>query len=139
MGSKGSTGSKGLAGSKGSIGSNLLLVSVLVVATVLAYSNSMSAPFVLDDVGVITDNESIRSLTPVSRVFSGPVQSSTAGRPLVNLSFALNYAVDGVHPRGYHAVNLVLHILCGLLVFGIVRRTLANLSNPSNLSNLSNL
>lgn len=117
--------------------SSLLLVSVLVIATVLVYSNALSAPFVLDDVGVITDNPTILSLTPLSRVFSGPIQSSTAGRPLINLSFALNYAVGGFDPRGYHAVNLVLHILAGLTLFGVVRRTLANVSQRSDLSFLS--
>ena len=119
--------------------SHLLVASLLVIATVLAYSNAFSAPFVLDDLGVITDNETIRSLTPLSRVFSGPIQSSTAGRPLINLSFALNYAIDGVHPRGYHAVNLVLHVLCGLVLFGIIRRTVANASIRTDLPSLAAL
>ena len=48
----------------------------------------------------------------------------TAGRPLVNLSFAVNYALGGLNVGGYHFVNLAFHLLCGLLVFGIVRRTL---------------
>jgi len=114
-----------------------LFAVILIASTVLAYSNSLSAPFVLDDVGVITDNTTILSLTPLSRVLSGPIQSSTAGRPLINLSFALNYAVGGFDPRGYHAVNLVLHILAGLTLFGVVRRTLANVSQRSELSFLS--
>ena len=117
--------------------SNLLLASTLVVATALAYSNAFSAPFVLDDVGVITDNETIRSLTPLSRVFSGPIQSSTAGRPLINFSFALNYAIDGVQPRGYHAVNLALHILCGLVLFGVIRRTVATVTSRADLPSLA--
>jgi tetratricopeptide (TPR) repeat protein len=48
----------------------------------------------------------------------------TAGRPLVNLSFAVNFAVGGTDVRGYHIVNLACHLLAGLLVFAIVRRTL---------------
>ena len=48
----------------------------------------------------------------------------TAGRPLVNLSFAINYAVGGLDVRGYHVVNIAIHLVCALLVFGIVRRTL---------------
>jgi tetratricopeptide (TPR) repeat protein len=90
----------------------------------------------MDDDDVIVSNPTIRSLSPISRTLSGPLQSSTAGRPLVNLSFALNYAAGALDPRGYHAVNLLIHILCGLLVFGIVRRTLSKLANPSNLSTL---
>jgi Flp pilus assembly protein TadD/uncharacterized membrane protein len=46
------------------------------------------------------------------------------GRPLVNLSLAINYAFGGVRVWGYHALNLTLHILAGLTLFGIVARTL---------------
>jgi tetratricopeptide (TPR) repeat protein len=42
----------------------------------------------------------------------------------VNLSFAVNYALGGLDVRGYHLVNVGIHVLCGLLVFGLVRRTL---------------
>jgi hypothetical protein len=48
-----------------------------------------------------------------------------AGRPLVNASFAINYAIGGLNTRGYHAVNLAIHLAAALLVFGIVRRTVA--------------
>ena len=54
----------------------------------------------------------------------------------------MNYAAGGLDPRGYRAVNLGIHILCGLLVFGIIRRSFSSLrtsSNPSNLSDPSNL
>jgi len=46
------------------------------------------------------------------------------GRPLANLSFALNYAVGGTSVRGYHFVNLIIHILGGIALLGVVRRTL---------------
>src|SRR6266699_3256466 len=143
MSSKGSRGSKDSRrppGATGSRGSNVWIFALaLSASTLLAYNNCFSSPFVMDDQDAIVGNQTIRTLTPISQSLSGPVQSSTAGRPLVNLSLALNYAVNGLDPRGYHAVNLGLHILCGLLLFGIVRRTLSNLSNPSNLSSSSNL
>src|SRR5206468_3019554 len=47
----------------------------------------------------------------------------TAGRPLVNVSFAINYALGGLNVVGYHVLNVALHVLCALLIFGIVRRT----------------
>src|SRR5207244_3634154 len=50
--------------------------------------------------------------------------NTVEGRPLLNLSFALNYAVGGLDVRGYHVVNLAVHLLAGLLLFGIVCRTL---------------
>ena len=90
----------------------------------------------LDDDDVIVTNPTIRTLSPISRALSGPPQSSTAGRPIVNLSFALNYAAGGLNPAGYHAVNLVIHILCGLVLFGIIRRTLSHLPHPPHLPDL---
>ena len=90
----------------------------------MVYANSLSNPFVLDDEGTIVQNAEIRQLGDLGRVLLPGPNSATAGRPLVSLSFALNYAVGGLNPAGYHAVNLILHVLCALLIFGIVRRTL---------------
>src|SRR5262249_23445773 len=46
------------------------------------------------------------------------------GRTLVDLSFAANYAIGGLDPWWYHAVNLAIHVVAALTLFGIVRRTL---------------
>jgi hypothetical protein len=35
--------------------------------------------------------------------------SAVAGRPLVSLSFAINYAVGGLDVTGYHIGNIALH------------------------------
>ena len=70
-------------------------------------------------------NPTIRHLWPIGPVLMPPMSASTvAGRPLLNLSFALNYAFGGLEERGYHITNLAIHILAGLALFGIVRRTL---------------
>jgi protein O-mannosyl-transferase len=100
-------------------------VLVLICAGALAYANSLSGPFIIDDGVSIVDNTHIRQLWPLSRALVAERESPVAGRPLVNLSFAINYAMGGLHVGGYHAVNVVLHILCALLLFGAVRRTLA--------------
>ena len=42
----------------------------------------------------------------------------------MDLSLALNYAMGGENVWGYHAINLLTHVLAGLVLFGIVRRTL---------------
>ena len=46
------------------------------------------------------------------------------GRPVPNLSLAVNYAIGGLNVEGYHVVNLAIHILAALALFGLVRRTL---------------
>jgi protein O-mannosyl-transferase len=96
---------------------------LVLLAGILAYSNSFAGPFVFDDRGTIVDNETIEDLGR-RRVFLAPHETPTAGRPAVNLSFALNYAWGGREVAGYHAVNLAVHLLCGLAILGIARRTL---------------
>jgi tetratricopeptide (TPR) repeat protein len=99
--------------------------ALIVLAGCAAYWNSFRGVFVFDDPAAIAENPTIRSLWPIGRVLSPPADGSpVTGRPLVNLSLAVNFALGGTDPWGYHAVNLAIHILAALMLFGIVRRTL---------------
>lgn len=95
---------------------------LLVVTGLLAYANGLEAPFLWDDETAILKNESIRRL---GTALSPPPETPLTGRPLPNLSLAVNYAIGGIDPAGYHAWNLGVAIVTALLLFGIVRRTLA--------------
>ncbi|MBL9203180.1 MAG: tetratricopeptide repeat protein [Opitutaceae bacterium] len=96
----------------------------IVVLTGGAYVNSLQAPFVLDDLTTIAANPTIRSLSPLRDVLFPPGEIYSAGRPVLNLSFALNYAIGGHVVGGYHVINLVIHLAAALVLFGVVRRTL---------------
>ncbi|MBS0664377.1 MAG: tetratricopeptide repeat protein [Verrucomicrobia bacterium] len=96
----------------------------LIIAALLAWSNTWSAPFVFDDRAAILDNPTIRDLSRLGEVLAPPADGrAVAGRPVVNLSLALNYAVGQANPRGYHVVNLAVHVLAALVLFGLLRRT----------------
>ena len=98
----------------------------LVLAVFAAYANSLSGPFVYDDKDSIVNNLTLRHLWPLSEVLaplSGGLTVSV--RPALNLSLALNFAAGGLDVRGYHAVNVLIHALACLTLFGLVRRTLA--------------
>ncbi|MCH6564125.1 MAG: hypothetical protein IH800_17090, partial [Myxococcales bacterium] len=84
---------------------------------VLVYANSLDGAFILDDDQNIEDNRRIRSLDNLNEILS-------VGRPLVELSLALNYAYGELDPAGYHVFNILIHILVGLTLYGVVRRTL---------------
>lgn len=101
--------------------------AAIALATLAVYANSLSGPLVFDDVASILENPSIRNLGRITDVLSPPAADGTTvgGRPLLNLSLALNYALSGTEVWSYHALNLVIHLLAGLTLFGIVRRTLA--------------
>ena len=99
---------------------------VLLMATlaVVAYSNSLDGVYVLDDYGSIPFNPSIQTLWPITTPLAPPKGSTVAGRPLLNLSFAVNYAIDGTRTRGYHVVNLLIHFAAAVTLFAIVRNVL---------------
>jgi len=102
----------------------ILAAAVIVLAGLAAYHNSFSGPFVFDDVPTVRDNATIRHLWPLWDALRPSHNGSSAdGRPVLNLSFALNYAIGGGDVWSYHAVNLAIHLLAGLALFGIVRRT----------------
>jgi tetratricopeptide (TPR) repeat protein len=115
---------------KGGSFPTLIAVVVLAIAIGAVYQRALRVPFIFDDVVGVKQNLSIVSLWPLVGTANnrGPLNPlpnlPTAGRPLVNLSFALNYAIGGDHPAGYHAVNIVIHFLAALLLWAIVNRTL---------------
>src|SRR5476649_402265 len=106
----------------------LALMGVLIaIAAIAAYANSLTVPFLFDDTPSILQNQTIRHLGAIGTVLSPPAKggATTSGRPLLNLSLAINYALSGRHVWSYHAFNLLVHVLAGLTLFGLVRRTLA--------------
>jgi tetratricopeptide (TPR) repeat protein len=105
--------------------SALLLAVALVVLVCLAWANTFRAPFELDDDSSIRENATIRHVASFDWLNPPSTRGETvSGRPLLNLSFALNHALGGLDVRGYHAVNLAIHALAALALFGIVRRGL---------------
>ena len=100
-----------------------LAAGVVVLATVAAFSNSFAGPFIFDDLEAVTNNTTIKQLWPIGNVLCPPHDATVTGRPLLNLSLALNYAVGGTNVRGYHVVNLAIHLVAALLLLGILRRT----------------
>jgi Tfp pilus assembly protein PilF len=110
----------------------VLLPIGLAVLTFALYAGKLSAPFVFDDHIAITNNPSIRTLKLPDAMVAAQA-TATAGRPLVNLSFALNYAAAKLEPFGYHAVNLAIHFLCSWLVFLCLSRVFAAPLSPERL------
>lgn len=95
-------------------------------AVVVAYLNSFSVPLVFDDGPSIVGNATIRQLWPPWAALSPPAGEGLTvdGRPVLNFSLALNYAVGGTGVVGYHVFNLVIHLGATLTLFGVVRRSL---------------
>jgi tetratricopeptide (TPR) repeat protein len=108
-------------------------MAVLVMALGAAYANSFHGPFIFDDAPSIVENPSIRSLEFPGALTAPSSALTTTGRPVVNLSLAVNYAIGGLSVDQYHVTNLALHLLAALTLFALVRRALLLPALPPKL------
>jgi tetratricopeptide (TPR) repeat protein len=101
------------------VAGGLLLVALILVA----YHNSFKGPYIFDDQDSIPQNLSIRHL---NTAFCPPAGNgiTASGRPVLNASFALNYAISGVNRVGFHVGNVLIHALSALTLWAVARRTL---------------
>jgi protein O-mannosyl-transferase len=90
---------------------------------IVAYSDSFRGPFIFDDIDAILNNPHVnRSLTDSGR----NMPTTLSGRPVLWASFAIDYAIGGLRVEVYHVTNLLIHLACGAILFGIVRRNLSS-------------
>jgi protein O-mannosyl-transferase len=113
---------------------HLLSALALGLLTLLAFSNSFSTGFALDNHLLLSDTR-IQAATSsnialiVGHTYWWPNGESGLYRPLTTLSYLLNYAILGNtnHPAGYHWINLSLHITNVLLLYALLVRLIGAL------------
>ena len=95
----------------------------IVALTAAAYLPALANGFVhYDDSIYITDNPLIRSLSPrnIWAILVRPYAEFY--HPVTLLSLALDRALWGLNPFGYHLTDLILHLLNTVLVFWVSYR-----------------
>ena len=109
-------------------GRSRLALGLVALLAVLPYLNSFPNTFVFDDKIAIVENRLIRSLRNIPTLLAtGYWSQSRSGRsnlyrPLATISYALNYALGGLHPFGYHLVNVLTHLGVSLLLYRLALR-----------------
>lgn len=105
------------------------------IAGIIAYFNSLFNGFVWDDEEQVVSNTIIHSLSNISQIFSGATFSSGGGnltgwffRPLLTLSYMLNYAVWRDNAFGFHLFSILFHLLNATLLFKILQKL--NINRP---------
>jgi len=100
-------------------GSYSLIITLSLIAYFPAFSNNLID---WDDLKYTLENPLIQdlSLKGIMNIFSKPVMGNY--HPLTVLSLAINYALSGASPAGFHASNIFLHILNSLLVLVLAQR-----------------
>jgi hypothetical protein len=104
-------------------------LAVIALLGLIVYSNTFNVSFLLDDHRNIVDNHMIRDLSyyidpaGADRFTGATEYPMFKSRYVGSLTFALNYGAHGLDVRGYHAVNLAIHIANALLLYWLVLLT----------------
>lgn len=121
-----------LAGLKSILGSDMdnhaspwPIYTLLFLGALLAYANSFPGAFLLDDLHIVRKNPLVADVDILAVLRSDywhGVENSGLYRPLTILSLALNRALLGPAPFGFHLVNVLLHaVVAILLALSLVR------------------
>ena len=104
-----------------------LALGLILLVAAATYRNVTAHDFVLDDFHTVKHNPALRSLTLALQWLTSPYSMSAIRefanyRPVLVASYALDYALWGAGPAGYHATNLAIHLGVVILGFLLARR-----------------
>ncbi|MFA6582768.1 MAG: tetratricopeptide repeat protein [Elusimicrobiaceae bacterium] len=104
----------------------VLLAVTMAAAAFAMWPSSNNDILGWDDNIYVTENPAIRDSSPsgIERIFTQTHYGLY--KPVVILSFALNYRFSGLNPRPYHITNIVLHTVNTALVFWLIVLLAAN-------------
>ena len=94
------------------------ILPFLLTLVFIVYLPTLNNGFVWDDRPDIIGNPAIQSLAHPSELFAS---ASNRFRPFVNVSFAVDYAIWGERAGGYHATNLLLHVVNVALFYSMTQ------------------
>ena len=93
--------------------------AVLALITVLVYAPALSGGFIWDDDRLLTENPAVKSIDGLYSIWFGNWAADYI--PLTLSSFWLEWHLWGLHPAGYHAVNVLLHAANAVLVWRVLK------------------
>jgi len=105
---------------------HLVFIFIIAAITLLVYYDSFNNGFVYDDYPFLVENPSVRKLdmksiladfTEMTSVSSDEKLARDVWRPLMTLSFALDYRLWKLNARFYHIENVFFHIANAILVY----------------------
>jgi Flp pilus assembly protein TadD/uncharacterized membrane protein YfcA len=94
---------------------------LILVLTLLAFAPALTGGFIWDDDDYVTHNPNLHSLAGLRDIWLSP-PSSPQYYPLVHTSFWIENHLWGLHPTGYHVVNVLLHATASVLLWRVLRR-----------------
>lgn len=90
--------------------------AVILWMTVVGYAPALRAGFLFDDFQYLHENMALRDMSGLVAIWTD-LRAMPQYYPVTFSSFWLEYQLWGLAPAGYHAVNILLHAACALLVW----------------------
>lgn len=109
-------------------------IVVVAALSLILYLNTLKNGFVLDDEDVIVNSSLIKDFSNLNKLFDKDyftLSGEMTYRPVVTLSYFMDYKLSGLEPYGYHLTNIFLHALNSVLLYFF----LALITRPSAVNN----
>ena len=119
------------------IKSKIFIFLVFFIVGFLIYANTFNNQFFWDDDDSIVNNVYIKNWQYLPNYFTenliaGSGQATNYWRPLLLISFSLDYHLWGLKPPGFHLTNIILHIANAFLVFLFLSKIIILTTEKSN-------
>ncbi|MBI3400185.1 MAG: tetratricopeptide repeat protein [Acidobacteria bacterium] len=104
-----------------SVSNGFVIAAAAALLAGLVYVNALHNPFVYDDYHTVVQNPSIQDMRNLRALLLHDVT-----RPVISVSYALDRAIWGAAPFGFHVTSVVLHMLNVVLLLQVARRLTGN-------------
>ncbi len=109
----------------------MLVFRILIAGLILwVFGQGVHGPFIFDDSIAIEKNPTFHQDSWWA-VLKGKRDTTYSSRPLINLSFAIDYKLYGLNPEPYRWTNIVLQIIIAWVLLGLLSRFLPICLNSS--------
>ncbi len=112
-----------------------VLLLLIVIISFGVYANSLKGEFIWDDTHLIKNNTYVKdwgnllaNLTNDFFLFSQEEGKIGYYRPVITLSYMLDYSLWRIKPFGYHLTNIIFHALNCIVIYLLVLLLSENLS-----------
>ena len=98
-------------------------ILLLIIVAAGVYASSLGGDFVYDDKAMIATYDLVKDTANIPKAFTSPTSiygNTNYYRPLQTISYIIDYFLWGDFTPGYHAINILFHILAVVLVYVLI-------------------
>lgn len=115
---------------------HLFSILFIIAVSLTVYANTLSNGFVYDDKTTVVENTLIKDPNNIPKLFNRWSYFHSSGensyRPVVTLTYFIDYAIFDLNPWGFHLTNILLHTINSALLYIFLLQINRSFAAPSN-------